>query len=46
MQIDMSIQSGTFCHLGLRSRLARRSSRVPAGTGGRLLAALLDQPVK
>ncbi len=32
MQIDMSIHSGRFFHLGLRSLEARRSSRDPAAT--------------
>jgi AcrR family transcriptional regulator len=34
MQIDMSMYSGGFFHFGLRSRSARRSSRVPAAIGG------------
>ncbi len=34
MQIDMSMSSGGFFHFGLRSRSARRSSRVPAAIGG------------
>jgi hypothetical protein len=32
MQIDMSIRSGAFFHLGLRTRLSSRSGRVPAAT--------------
>jgi hypothetical protein len=30
MQIDMSISSGGFCHLGLRARFANRSMRFVA----------------
>src|SRR4029453_13456755 len=39
-QIDMSIHSGGFCHLGFRSRESSRSPLVPAVTAPRLASPL------